>query len=227
MWYKNKKILLGLALLAIVIIFRLSGVSDFFTLEYIKMQRDWLQSSVENNYVVSALAFILLYLSCVAFSLPVGAMLSMVGGFLFGTIPGFLFALTGATIGAIILFCVVRYVIGNSLQQKYATQLESFNAAMEREGASYLLVVRFIVVIPFFVINILAALTKVPLATFIWTTMLGVAPATFIFAFAGQQLLDISSIRDVFSPRVILALVLLAMFAFLPIMIKWFSRKKQ
>jgi uncharacterized membrane protein YdjX (TVP38/TMEM64 family) len=77
------------------------------------------------------------------------------------------------------------------------------------------------------VINILAALTKVPLATFIWTTMLGVAPATFIFAFAGQQLLDISSIRDVFSPRVILALVLLAMFAFLPIMIKWFRRKKQ
>jgi len=226
MWYKNKKILLGLVLLAIVIIFRVFGIGDFFTLEYIKMQRDWLQGSVESNYVVSAIAFILLYLTCVAFSLPVGAMLSMVGGFLFGTVPGFLFALTGATIGAIILFCVVRYIIGNTLQQKYAAQLESFNAAMEREGASYLLVVRFIVVIPFFVINILAALTKVPLSTFIWTTSLGVAPATFIFAFAGQQLLDICSIHDAFSPQVILALVLLAMFALLPIMIKWFRRKK-
>jgi uncharacterized membrane protein YdjX (TVP38/TMEM64 family) len=225
MWLKNKKLWFGLALLAILVLVRMGGFSDYFSLEYIKMQRDWLQGSVEYNYVISAIAFIVLYLTCVAFSLPVGAMLSMVGGFLFGTVPGFLFALTGATIGAIILFCVVRYIIGNTVQQKYAHQLESFNAAMEKEGASYLLFVRFIVVIPFFVVTLLAALTKVPLSTFIWTTLVGVAPATFIFAFAGQQLLDISSVYDVFSFQVILAFVLLAMLALLPLLIKWYRKK--
>jgi uncharacterized membrane protein YdjX (TVP38/TMEM64 family) len=145
---------------------------------------------------------------------------------LFGTFLGAVYANIGATLGAIGAFLLVRYSFGAALQRKYAQQLVRFNKAMHEEGMSYLLSVHFIAVIPFFLVNILAGLTQVPLWTFIWTTSVGIFPGSLVYAFAGQQLNTIENVRDIFSLKLLLAFLLLAMLAALPILIKKYKKMR-
>ncbi len=83
-------------------------------------------------------------------------------------------------------FLFARYLLGQLLQDKYQLQLDRFNREMEASGSRYLLTLRLIPIFPFFLINFLSGLTRVPLKTFAWTTALGIIPGTIIFAYAGQ-----------------------------------------
>jgi uncharacterized membrane protein YdjX (TVP38/TMEM64 family) len=115
----------------------------------------------------------------------------------------------------------VRYLIGSYIQKKYRDQLASFNRALASGQVSYLLAIHFIAIIPFPLINLLAALTHVPLWTFIWTTAVGILPGSLIYAFAGNQLTTIHSLKDIFSFNIMVAFVLLALLALLPLGIRW------
>ena len=223
---RNKKVWFGIVLLIGIVLLRMAGIGQYLSLENIKIQREWLEQLVMHNYIVAACGYMFVYMVLVALSLPIGAPMSMTGGFLFGTIPGVIFAVLASTAGASLLFLVVRYLIGDYVQKTYAHRLEVFNAAVAREGWHYLLSVRFVVMIPFFVINILAALTSIPFKTFFWTTALGVAPASLVFAFAGQQLMDIDSVRDIFSLEVVGAFGLLAALAVFSLLLKRYRGTK-
>jgi len=160
----------------------------------------------------------------VVLSLPLVAAMTVTGGALFGTIHGTLFVNIGATLGAVVSFYIYKYFLGDVIEYMYPAQLTSFNRAMEKYGALFLLVIHFVTVIPFFLINALAGICNAPLFTFIWTTSLGIIPASFVFAFAGSQLSTINSIKDVLSLNVILAFILLIILAMLPTVYVYFTK---
>lgn len=214
----HKKILLfGLVLLIAV---TLHSVSDYITLENFKTHREQLLGTVQSHYVVSMLLYTLMYVFITLFSLPIAAPLTLIGGFLFGAIPATLATNIGATTGATIVFLIFRYFFGNTIQKKYHAQLITFNANVEQYGSNYLLLARLIVFIPFFLVNICAGLTNIPLATFIWTTSLGIIPGSFVYAYAGKQISMINSLSDVFSWPVILAFLLLISLGLISIIVK-------
>ena len=122
-----------------------------------------------------------------------------------------------ATTGATLAFLFARYIAGQALQRKYGDKIAKFNDDLERNGWSYLLVLRFIPIFPFFLINIFAGLTKIPLRTFVWTTSLGIFPGSLIYAYAGQQLGTIKTVKDIFSRTILLAFLLLAALAVFPV----------
>ena len=149
----------------------------------------------------------------------------MVGGFLFGFLPCIVYASISATLGTTISFLVIRYVLGNVIRGKYAQKLDRFNEKIASHGtASYLLTMQLMGIIPYFVINVLAALTNVPTITFVWTTFVGSLPILGVYAFAGGQLYSVESVKDIFSPSIIALLVVLVLVALLPLLLR-FSRR--
>lgn len=218
---ENRKriILLAAALVAFLILW-FSGLREMLSLENIQMKGEELKLFINGHYVISVAGFIALYIVVAAFSIPVAAVLTITAGYLYTFIIGALYVNVGATIGATLAFLFARYIAGDPLQQKYKHKLKKFNDELDKNGASYLFTIRLIFVLPFFVVNLLAGLTKVKLRTFIWTTSLGILPSSLIYAFAGQQIATIKNIGEIFSGRVLIAFVLLAAGAITPTIIK-------
>lgn len=215
-----KKIIFLILIILTGIALQFSGIANYFSFETLKENRDWLLTEAQAHSTLAPLLYILTYIFIVAFSLPVAAPLTLIGGFLFGVISATIYTNIGATLGATILFLLFRYFLGNQVQERYRSQLATFNTNLERYGANYVLLARLVIVFPFFMVNILAGLTRIPVITFIWTTSLGIIPGTAVYAYAGKQIGSINSLADIFSWQVIVAFGLLIMVGLVSILIK-------
>jgi len=207
-------------ILGVLLALRLTGAWGLLTLDNLKANREAVSALVTAHPLLSAVVFVGAYLVVTALSIPGAAVMTLAGGFLFGTVLGTAYVNLGATSGAILAFLSARYVIGDSVQRRYAAQLETFNRELERNGHLYLLTLRLIPVFPFFLINFLSGLTRIPLWTFVWTTALGIVPGSLVYTFAGSQLATIRSTGDVLSGRMLLALALLGLLALAPVAVQ-------
>lgn len=200
------------------------GLHSCLTIENIKAHAAWLHLQVNQHYWRSVVIYIAAFIAVVISCLPGTALMNIVGGFLFGIIAGVIYIVAAATISATLFFYLVRYVIGSFIQERYQKRLEHFNHKIKESGWLYLLIVRCIPVIPFFMVNLCAGLTKIPVSTYIWTTFVGVIPSAIIFAFAGQHLNNVSQWADVFSLPIIMALLLLIVGALVPFIINRYHK---
>ena len=223
----KKKVIIVLIIITLIVVSRLLGVDTYLSLEQLQHNALKLKDFVSENYVTSGVSYIVMYIVSVALSIPGATILTLAGGFLFGTIIGAAYVNIGATVGATFIFLFSRYLFGDSLQKKYVDKLAAFNREIDTNGYSYLLTLRFIPLFPFFLINICAGLTRVPLWTFVWTTSIGIFPGSLVYAFAGSRLNYISSVQDIFSPKVLIAFVALGCFALMPTIIKRFRQKSE
>lgn len=221
----KKALLLCFIVTAVITVAWYFGLHKYFSLTALRENRIYLEEAVKRNYFQSVLIFIAVCIVVISLGMPGVPPLTMIGGFLFGFVLSALCVAVGATIGTAISFLLIKYVLGNVIKGKYAQKLERFNEKIASHGAaSYLLTLQFIGVIPYFVINILAALANVSLFTFMWTTFVGSLPILFIYAFAGRQLYMVESVRDIFSPSIIALLVILVLVSMMPLFLK-FSRR--
>jgi uncharacterized membrane protein YdjX (TVP38/TMEM64 family) len=221
----GKRIFLLILFIAVIVLVRFSAIGDYITFENIKKNRDILLAFTKEHYLISVILYIVLYVLIVALSIPGGAVLTLAGGFLFGTLLTVLYVNVGATLGATFAFLIARYLIGDRLQHKYKQQLVNFNEEIAKNGVRYLLTLRFIPVFPFFLINFLSGLTSIPLTTFIWTTSLGILPGTAVYAYAGQQLGAITTVSEILSTKVLVVFLLLGLFAVFPILLNYGKKK--
>jgi uncharacterized membrane protein YdjX (TVP38/TMEM64 family) len=223
----KKALLVGCGLISIIILVWYFGLHKYVTLASMQSNRTYLEAAVAQNYWQSVIVFIAIYIAVIAILIPGVPPLTILGGFLFGFLPGVVYSAIGAAVGATISFLLMKYVLSNVIKGKYAQKLERFNAKIAAQGpAQYLLTMQLIGLIPYFIINTLAALANVSLFTFFWTVLVGSLPTVCVYAFAGRQLHSIESARDIFSPQIIVALALLALLSLLPLMLKYFDKNK-
>ncbi len=222
----TKKIILFLLLIGVILLIRFSPAGSVLTFDNLKQHRENLLVYVQHNYAAAAVVFIFVYVLTTSLSIPGAVILTLAGGFLFGTIANTMYVVVGATTGASLAFLSARYLVGNRLQEKYQSQFRKFNDEIGRNGARYLLVLRFIPIFPFFLINFLAGLTKIPVRTFLWTTAVGIIPGTAVFAFAGQQIGSINSLSEILSRKVLTAFAVLALFTIVPVIWKRWKQGK-
>ena len=221
----KKAIGLSIVCAAIIAVVWYLGLHKYITLNALHENKVYLENAVAENYVRSVLIYLLIYIAIIAIALPGVPLLTMLGGFLFGFLPAGVYAAIGATVGTTISFLVIRYLLSNLIRGKYAQKLEKFNEKVRSHGvASYLLTMQLMGLIPYFVINALAALADVPFTTFLWTTFFGSLPILFIYSFAGRQLYLINSVQDIFSPTIIGLLLFLVLLGLAPILLR-FSRR--
>lgn len=207
--FKSIRFWIVVLFVTLIIGLRCWGLQEYCTFQYFAEQREYLHELVMQRHSLAVLLFIAWLMIGVMFALPVTAFSTVAGGFLFGVVPGALYSLIGATLGAVACFLLVRYAIGLIVQDKYRQQLVWFNEQMHRFGTRYLLAIHSVIVVPFFLVNILAGLTRVSLWTFTWTTAVGMIPITFILSFAGKELIEVNSWHDLLSRDIIAAIVLL------------------
>ena len=217
---RKKQIVLLVVFLLLIVLLRFSPLGSVLTFDNLTRHRDELAAAVRGDYALSVLLFIGAYILVTALSMPGAAVLTLAGGFLFGTVFTTIFVNIGATAGASLAFLSARYLLGDRLQDRYGGQLRRFNEELGKNGANYLLTLRFIPIFPFFLINFLAGLTRMPFRTFLWTTALGIIPGTAVYAFAGRQIGSINAPSEILSPKVFAAFGALAIFALIPVLWK-------
>ncbi len=165
-----------------------SGLGSYLSLDSLKTHRVALTAFVDNNMILAAGLYVLAYVAAVAFSLPGAVFLTLSGGFLFGAALGTLLTVTGATIGATLIFLFAKTMFGDNALDRLGAPAQKLADGIRRNAASYLLVLRLVPLFPFFLVNLVPAFAGVPLATYAVTTFFGIIPGTAVFSLAGSGL---------------------------------------
>jgi len=155
-----------------------------------------LRHFIAAHEVAALLAYVALYIAVVALSLPVGVYLTLTGGILFGALVGGAAAVVGATLGAIGIFLIAQSALGAQVARRAGPLAERLAENFRADAFSYLLFLRLVPIFPFWVVNLVAALTGMRLKTFAAATALGVIPATFAFAFVGAGLASVLTAQE-------------------------------
>jgi len=190
-------------------------VGQYLNLEYFKAQQAQLDDYVVQHHGLSVLVYFASYVVITALSIPGAALMTLLAGAIFGLGEGLLLVSFASTLGATLAMLVSRVLLRDSIQNRFKEQLKTVNEGVEKEGAFYLFTLRLVPVVPFFVINLVMGLTKMPARTFFWVSQLGMLAGTVVFVNAGTQLATIESLGGILSPAIIASFVLLGVFPLL------------
>jgi uncharacterized membrane protein YdjX (TVP38/TMEM64 family) len=218
---------LGL-LVAAWIVFMLAGGSRYLTFSALARNHDWLCGLVQQWGILAAFGYIVVYATLVALSVPGGAVLTIAGGFLFGPWLGTLCAVVGATLGATGIFLAARAGLGG-LAHRAGPFVARLEAGFRADAFNYLLVLRLVFIVPFWLVNLVPALVGVKLWTYVLATFIGIIPATFVFASLGSGLSNVveePGLAVLLRPSVLGPIVGLALLALVPVGYKHWRSKK-
>jgi dihydrolipoamide dehydrogenase len=212
---KSPKLIVVAAIVLLVAAWFALDFGQYFNLEYLKSQ----QAAIENwraaNPVKAVVIYSTIYIVVTALSLPGAVIMTLAGGALFGLLWGTVIISFASTIGATLAFIIARYLFHDWVQEKFGNRLQAINEGIRKEGAFYLFSLRLVPVFPFFVINLVMALTPIATRTYYWVSQLGMLPATIVFVYAGTQLAKIDSLQGLLSPGLLTAFILLGLFPLL------------
>ena len=213
---KNLKKLIILSVLAGCIwAFSHYDLGQYLSLEYLKGQQANFSAYYKENAPLAIGAYMLVYIVTTALSLPGAALLTLLGGALFGIVTGTILVSFASTIGATLAFLVSRLLLRDWVQGKFGSFLKSFNDGIKKDGALYLFTLRLIPAVPFFVINLVMGLTPMKTLQFFLVSQIGMLAGTIVFVNAGTQLAQIDSLKGILSPDLLFSFVLLGIFPLL------------
>lgn len=215
-----KKLLLMLLFAGGLALFFALGGQRLLSLAALQEHRELLLGYVERQYVPMLAGAALVYALAVALSIPGAVVLSLAAGFLFGRWVGTGVILIGATLGATAIFLAARYLFADAVQRRLGERGRGLIAGFRRDGFNYLLFLRLVPLFPFWLVNLAAAFTALPLRTYVAATAIGILPGSFVFANLGGSLGRIETADELLSTEVIVALALLGVLALLPVIVK-------
>lgn len=218
------KIVVALLFLSAIAAFFLFDLKTYLSLDALKANRDNLLVFTQDHYVPAVALFILAYIFQTAFSLPGATIMTLAGGFLFGSLWGPLYVNIGATTGATLAFLAARYLFHQWVERKFGDRLGPIQDGFARNAFSYLLTLRLIPFFPFFLVNLLSGLTRVKVSTYVVATAIGIIPGSVVYAFAGRQLGTINALSELVSPRLLLAFSLLGLLMLVPVIYRKFTQ---
>jgi uncharacterized membrane protein YdjX (TVP38/TMEM64 family) len=226
--------------LPLIIILTVAVLGAFFLRDYLTFQaladnREALIAFRDNNYLLTVLVFIAVYVLIVAFSLPGATIATLTGGFLFATFPGALFNITGATIGATAIFLAARWGFGEKLGARLEGSdgfVKKIKDGIDENQWSMLFLIRLVPAVPFFMANLIPSFLEVPLRRFVISTFVGIIPGTTVFTSVGEGLGEVFASGEtpnlgiIFEPAILFPILGLCVLAVLPIIIQAVRGKK-
>jgi uncharacterized membrane protein YdjX (TVP38/TMEM64 family) len=225
--------LLPLALLVVALIGAFALRLDrYLSFDQLAAHREWLLAEVAQLGILAPVCYVLIYAAATGLSIPGAVLLTLVAGFLFGTLAGTAIVVIGATLGAIIVFLVARTAIGNALRARAGPFIRKLEDGFRANALSYLLVLRLIPLFPFWLVNLVPAFLGVRLRTFVLGTFIGIIPGSFVYASLGSGLGALIARGErpdlgiIFQPGVLGPLAGLALLALLPVVYKRFNGER-
>ena len=186
---------------------------------------------IEKKFILSLIFFTILYLVSTALSLPIGTFLTFLGGYIFGGFIGFFLVVIGATLGAVILFLIIKAGFIKSFEsiKRKSEILNKIKLGVEKDIWSYLFFIRFLPVFPFWFVNIAPAILGVRFFPYLVTTFFGIMPGTLSIIMIGSGVEDIVNQKDDFNlnifeqKKILIGLLVLSVISILPIFLKKFN----
>jgi uncharacterized membrane protein YdjX (TVP38/TMEM64 family) len=207
-------------------------LDTYFTFEALHDNSARLHEYVGMYGVLAILVFGVAYAVIVVIFPPGGSVMTIAGGFLFGTVVGGTTVVVAATVGATMLFLVARYALGDLLHRRAGPFVARMEAGFRDNALSYLLVLRLIPLFPFWLVNLVPAFLGVRTSTYVIGTFFGIIPGTFVYASVGNGLgavFDAGETPDlgiIFEAEIFLPIIGLALLALLPVAYKrWHAHR--
>lgn len=202
----------------------------FVSFQAVSDHRDLLQGWVDTHPIATRLGYALAYTISIAFSLPIGLVLTVTGGLFFGLLEGTVITVVAATVGALAVFLAAKTAIGDSLRARAGPFAKRLEAGFRENALSYLLVLRLVPIFPFWLVNIVPALLNVPTRTFVLGTLVGIIPGTFVFVSVGNGLDTVFARGELpgagifLEPGVLIPIAGLTVLSLIPVIYKHFRR---
>jgi len=199
----------------------------YLSFSTLKQHRQMLLSWTHEHYLLSVGIFMLVYIISVAVSIPGASYITIVGGFLFGTIMGTIYVVMSATIGAVILFLAVRVALEPWIARKASRWVDKMRKGFQQGATEYLLFLRLVPIFPFWVVNIVPALLGISLRTYTITTFFGIIPGSLVYVMLGSglgHLLDqdkTPNLAIIFEWPILLPILGLAVLSLVPVIYRW------
>ena len=157
----------------------------------------------------------LLYVVVTALSIPGALLLTLTFGWLFGFWPALGVVSFASACGATLSCGLSRTLFRDAAIRRLGARFQIIEESLARDGDFYLLTLRMLPQVPFFLINLAMGLTSYPLWRFYLISQIGMLPATCVFVYAGAQAVDLKTLveqgpRSLLTPQLVLALCLLA-----------------
>ncbi len=225
----SKRILFFTLLTVIIILWTTYFVNkDFFQLQTFFSNLEIIQNFILQNFFISIFIFILSYSFLIMCNFPFASLLSMINGFLFGTWIGGMISIVGGTIGAFSIFIIAKFFFLDSIKKKFLNKYSYIENYFNKNDLELMMLIRIIPVIPFFLQNLILAGLGANNKKFFYTTLIGLAPWSFIFGSIGQGLEEIFVNKTELSFSLIAQpeyLIPICFIAFIIIMIILFKKK--
>ncbi len=228
-----KKYLPLIILIAALITFYFSGFGSYLSFDSLKQHREMLMTWTQENFLLAALIFMVVYTISIAVSIPGATFLTLAGGFLFGIIWGTILVVISATLGATIIFLAVRTALAQWVAQKASGWVDKMRRGFQEDAFQYMLVLRFVPLFPFWVVNIVPGLVGVSTSTFVITTFFGIIPGSLVYVMLGNGLgyffdqNQTPNLAIIFDPRILLPLIALAILSIVPLIYRKLKRKSR
>lgn len=219
-------ILLLLIVISIIYLKQTTSLGSYFTLTYLKNQHTSLLEYYQSHKVIFITSYVLIYIIITAASLPGAALLTILGGSIFGLLTGTIVVSFASSIGATCAFLIARWLLRDYFQGKFADKLSAINKGIENEGAFYLFALRLVPIFPFFLINIAMGLTPIKTTTFYWVSQIAMLPGTIAFVNAGKELAKIDSLGSILSTSLLISFAILGLLPLLSKYVISFVRSK-
>ena len=164
---------------------------DFFELKTLFINLENIQNYISNNFFFSFLIFTFSYCFLIVCNFPFASLLSLIGGFLYGTWIGGIGIIVGGTIGSFIVFLIAKLFFHDYISKKLLQKYSFISQYFKKNELELLLLIRLIPGIPFFAQNLILAGLGAKSVKFFFTTLIGLSPWAIIFASIGQGLEEI------------------------------------
>lgn len=221
------KIIIVVIIIALIAAFKIFNLGEYFTLSYIKESQAKFQTLYSEHRAAVIASYMAIYILVTSLSLPGAAVMTLAAGALFGLVVGTIVVSFASTIGATLACFVSRFILRDWIQNKFGNKLKTVNEGIEKEGAFYLFTLRLIPIFPFWLINLVMGLTKMPLRTFYVVSQVGMLAGTIVYVNAGKELGKIEALSGILSPTLIFSFVLLGLFPIITKKLLGFYKRKK
>lgn len=166
-----------------------SGLATDISLDNIQAHEIRLRAEVAATPLLALAVFTVLYAVATAAFVPVGLVLMLAGGFLFGPLVGTVATVVGSTAGAVMAYLAARFAAGDLIRNRLVTgPLRKLVEGFERAPFRYLLTLRLVPLSPFGLVNVAAGCARAPFRAYLAATALGAVPYSLIYSYLGDGL---------------------------------------
>tara|TARA_R110002073_G_scaffold317841_2_gene491641 strand:- start:1609 stop:2364 length:756 start_codon:yes stop_codon:yes gene_type:complete len=145
---------------------------------------------IADNLLLASMAYALFYMLAVTASLPGALWFTIGAGYLLGSSAAIPASAFGITFGAANAWLIMRYLAGPALRQRFNDRITRFAAGFRRDEFAYVVLLR-VLPLPFFLVNLAAALLGHRFVPYFAGTLLGSLPSIILYANLGAGLSEL------------------------------------